>query len=465
MPHPVPSAIRIAFILILLLSRNAVTAQEGSVDLLGLASGTSAGGEVRDPIPDEDTAHAAREELTELYPELFKRTRNEALSRWRLFEMAKQVGDEPGVRWCMLERAIELAIDERNAVAVLDLVAYRHRRFDTGGILSQEQAEALRRMRTGELGSALLDLVDRPGDPAVHRRIGSELCFVHRDWARGLPHLAKGDDESLRDLAERESSLSEQLDSDGLAAGVDLGNRWYDAAGELDERGYRPGAYWRAGHHYRRVRYAADGIDRRRIDQRLAERNIQRSGEPVDLFPYLTLEGDKFKGRWSGQRGVLKVERNEKGDHLTLPLRPRGDYRLEVEFSVRSAGEAMFILPLPDTSLCSFVYRRPLTVHKIDDDYIRAFNDGATVRQNKRQFYQAEVCRSAGELDIAVSLDGEPALHWHGVETEHVFTPHASAAPRMLGVLGLGAWQAEVEFYRATITMLSGELEQIDLMR
>jgi WD40 repeat protein len=63
---------------------------------------------------------------------------------------------------------------------------------------------------------------ESPDDPAANLAAGKYLCFVKQDWAQGLPHLAKGGDETLRQIAELELTAPANPEDQ-----VKLGDLWW----------------------------------------------------------------------------------------------------------------------------------------------------------------------------------------------------------------------------------------------
>jgi hypothetical protein len=68
-------------------------------------------------------------------------------------------------------------------------------------------------------------LSDKPDDGASHLVVGKFYGFTKREWERGLPHLAKGNDAPLRAVAERD--LAAPADALGM---VSAGDGWWDWA-------------------------------------------------------------------------------------------------------------------------------------------------------------------------------------------------------------------------------------------
>jgi hypothetical protein len=75
--------------------------------------------------------------------------------------------------------------------------------------------------------SAFDTLAKQPKDPEANRIVGRFRCFQKGDWARGLPLLILGDDDPLKQLAEKD--LAAPASVDGC---VELGNGWWQLAGK-----------------------------------------------------------------------------------------------------------------------------------------------------------------------------------------------------------------------------------------
>ena len=69
---------------------------------------------------------------------------------------------------------------------------------------------------------ALDKLEESADDPAANLAAGKYLCFVKQDWDKGLAHLAKGSDESLRQIAELEIAAPANPEEQ-----VKLGDLWW----------------------------------------------------------------------------------------------------------------------------------------------------------------------------------------------------------------------------------------------
>lgn len=104
----------------------------------------------------------------------------------------------------------------------------------------------------------------KPDDPEANLLVGRYLCFVQGSWEHGLPHLAKGSDRALADLAARD----EQGPSDPTSM-VALGDAWWDLPDSQEtprKRSRQRAVYW-----YEQALPKLAGDKKPRVEQRIAE--------------------------------------------------------------------------------------------------------------------------------------------------------------------------------------------------
>ncbi len=108
-------------------------------------------------------------------------------------------------------------------------------------------------------------LKQTPDDPVANLAAGRYLAFAQGDWDQGLPHLAKGPDGPLKDLAAKSLKPPEEA-----AALAELGDAWFAAAEKAkgkDKPELRAGAaYW-----YTQAEPGLTGLVKTIVDKRLAE--------------------------------------------------------------------------------------------------------------------------------------------------------------------------------------------------
>jgi hypothetical protein len=107
-------------------------------------------------------------------------------------------------------------------------------------------------------------LKQNPNDPAANLTVGHYRCLVKGDWENGLPLLALGDDEDLKELATKELGEVTQADEQ-----VELGDGWWELAKEEEGRAQEQ-LRRRAAHWYLQARPSLSGLTKKRIALRLA---------------------------------------------------------------------------------------------------------------------------------------------------------------------------------------------------
>jgi hypothetical protein len=108
-------------------------------------------------------------------------------------------------------------------------------------------------------------LKKQPDDPDANLGAGKYLCFVKRDWPRGLPHLVKGSDPTLESLAEADLARpGEALKQ------VKLADRWRKFA-ESQPGLTKRGILLRAEYWWQRALPNLSGLHKVEAERSLAE--------------------------------------------------------------------------------------------------------------------------------------------------------------------------------------------------
>ncbi len=144
-----------------------------------------------------------------------------------------------------------------------------------------------------ELKKAEATLASKPDDPRANLALGRHLCFVKSDWARGLPHLARGSDSALKKAAEMEQA--EPQDADGL---MEIGDVWY-ALARKERNALAKGRYARrAIMWYERAKEKSSGVSALKIAKQLeAVYTITSSGGTVPVTKGLVAAWNLNEGR------------------------------------------------------------------------------------------------------------------------------------------------------------------------
>lgn len=100
-------------------------------------------------------------------------------------------------------------------------------------------------------------------DPEANLAVGKHLCFVKGDWDKGLPYLAKGSDEKIKSLAQKDLAIPTDT-----AKQLELADAWYDLAASQD---VKVPLQMRALRWYREAGPQVSGLSKTKVDKRLAE--------------------------------------------------------------------------------------------------------------------------------------------------------------------------------------------------
>ncbi len=119
-------------------------------------------------------------------------------------------------------------------------------------------------------------LVRAPEDPAANAAVGRYYLLLKRDWDRGLPMAARGDNALLRKLAE--SDLAQPTDGEAMVA---VGDQWWDFAEKLSVETERSSGRIRARHWYEAAQpMLGASLQKIRVEKRIAE--IKREQEKAE---------------------------------------------------------------------------------------------------------------------------------------------------------------------------------------
>ncbi len=126
---------------------------------------------------------------------------------------------------------------------------------------------------------ALVTLENDPANPEANQEAGEYYCFVKRDWRKGIPMLALGTDQILKVLAHKELKGT----SDAMEQ-VALGDGWWNLA-QTRENSERDAVLLHAGSWYQKAQPQISGLERVKVDERLAELPGVKETSAVDSGP------------------------------------------------------------------------------------------------------------------------------------------------------------------------------------
>jgi hypothetical protein len=353
--------------------------------------------------------------------------------------------------WRLADRAVA---EKRFEVALAALE-------EAQGVCGNAQCAALRkdlRVREGEVQKlakqwqqveqATVALKQSVDDPQANLALGSWYWFKEEKPELAWPYLAKGSDETLKNLAQQE--LAPPSDADSKAK---LGDAWLSIA-RLRTGGDRTSMLVRAAFWYQRVLDSApEALTKLRVEKRLEE--IVRMGRPlgksaaghaagnalrlhllpggliprgvwVDLLEYADLpngvaKNDQWKWTDDGISGARA------SGPLPLRVTIEGHYDLEVQFTRFRATDTvllMFVVNMRQCMLALGAYKtKEYCFSALEgqlDNPLRPIVTSATpgdFANNQRHTALFRVRLLGDNASVEVRFDSKPLLFWAGPQT------------------------------------------------
>ncbi len=191
--------------------------------------------------------------------------------------------------------------------------------------------------------AAFETLKSNPKDRAANLTAGCYLCLQKADWDRGLPLLARGNDEALRTVAQKELARPS-----GEAEYVALGDAWWEVA-EQQAAVARMHARMRASEWYLVVVQELSGLTRARIEKRLAAASSttgDSEDEGVVFLSDLEPLNIQVEKNWFNRRGKTPfndtIRLNAKEAPHGIFMHPRANGFASVSFDLGKRRFKMF---------------------------------------------------------------------------------------------------------------------------
>lgn len=212
------------------------------------------------------------------------------------------------------------------------------------------------RVKRQELMSKLADDLKAKPDAKKSLQLGRYLCLERNKWNEGLPYLAKGDDEDLKNAA--------LLDLNGggdILQQVNIGDSWWEVAAKLSD-GERDGALVRAASWYEQAVVRLNGLSKLRIQKRLDavaalghlvgknggaefKPSIPKPKKSVDVLKSVDVKSNVIAGNWKGDSKGLRIDNAPRASRIHIPVELPKDYELSVEFT-RTGRTAGVVIPI-----------------------------------------------------------------------------------------------------------------------
>ncbi|MGI6418556.1 MAG: hypothetical protein ACOX1P_23150 [Thermoguttaceae bacterium] len=217
---------------------------------------------------DGETALAAAEALSEGYEMAVGEIKVAIFQR--LAAQSRSVEEYTALARDAMDTARQVAdSDEFIAARQLGEIAVDMARAARNGELVRQVRQAAKEIeRLAEaravVEAALRVLKAEPDDPASNLAAGRYFCLVREDWDRGLPLLARGSDESLK-----EAAAADLAGADSAETQAKLGNRWWELA-EIAPEAERSALRARALHWFRQAAPNLTGLTKAWVDRQIA---------------------------------------------------------------------------------------------------------------------------------------------------------------------------------------------------
>jgi hypothetical protein len=188
---------------------------------------------------------------------------------------------------------------------------------------------------------AYTTLEEKPDDSTANLTVGRDLCFNRGEWDKGLPHLAKGTDKILADLAT--ASLAGAKTPDEQAA---IGDAWWTAAEKATATARKVDLQGGARHWYELALPGLSSLAKTKVEKRLAEAakgpapKMKTTGY-VSLFNGRDLSGWKVPAGDNGQWSVVNGAIVGVASGMTYLITDRDNYQdfhLRAEIMVNDGG-------------------------------------------------------------------------------------------------------------------------------
>lgn len=403
--------------------------------------------------------------------------------RGEYFVRAAKEGSQPSHHKVVVERAPELVEaslakdDYAMAGQICRVALISVRKLRDGAALArltaldrqvEETAQAYVRVQ-----QMLPKLDSQPTDPEANLIVGRFYCFSKNAWDKGIPLLALGADEALKQVAEKELAGAGAADEK-----LTLGDAWWDLAdrreGQEQEVLRRRAGFW-----YRQAQDGLSGLARVKVSKRLEELSeaaqavVEESGPAVlpgkkfsrgawvDVLDWVEAEKDQVHGPWRREAGGL-VAPAARMARLMLPVTVNGSYELEIEFTRTKGIEAVAVILPVGNGDCDFLVSglegRFHGFERIDGRSLESSPAGTRpgpLSNNERHTLLLRVGVQGDNALLEAVLDKKPCVRWAGKQ-QSLSRYHAWIMPD-LKRLGLGTHRSEVVFHRIRLRLHSGE--------
>jgi hypothetical protein len=313
--------------------------------------------------------------------------------------------------------------------------------------LSKWIAEAEKRWPEVETAKATLKTT--PDDPVANRVLGEYLCLVKQLWPQGLPHLAKGDDETLKALALAELAVGDEQ----WGPLLDVADQWRKYAESASE----PNSEAILHHALTQYGFAigwTTGLSKKRAADGIREIQLKR-GLWLDVLGFSIAHRDAASGEWTRLPGDgMKASRERDAAILNTFIEPNEDYEITSEFTwPEKVSDVFFFIPVGDRHCIIELFGNRNTTSWIDtvDGHGDSSRNPTRVKPTSisagaRCSMHATVRVQGATSQVVVKLNGRDYLGFRGDIarlSRRTDITEASDSRR----LGIGVWETTIFFH------------------
>lgn len=298
---------------------------------------------------------------------------------------------------------------------------------------------------------ATTTLKTKPDDPQANEVVGLYLASTKGDWEKGLPHLAKSADPTIKQLAALD--LATPADAPARKA---LGDRWW-AAAEKRPPSVRAGMQRRAAQWYALSLDGVTGLERAVVEKRIAEASAgpapARGGSAprtVDLLSMVDPARDAVAGQWSLAKNVLSVKDGE-FTRLQFPYAPPEEYDYRIDFVYTTKGGPVMQSCPPGSSAGGITWWMEFNKNAINGNGTKAAGKPPLIERNKLYSSVVKVRKTKVQAFLNGALVAE-------VERGPAGGGGASGPWKLRDPqrLGLAVWASDTTFSKIEVVEISG---------
>ncbi len=191
----------------------------------------------------------------------------------------------------------------------------------------------------------------------------------------------------------------------------------------------------------------------------LAAVTVKRRKKPLEVIPHVNVYFHARVGTWLPQADGLRVTTKGRGNTLQLPVFPKDNYRLRVEFTLMDGEEVFIVFPVAGHR-CSLVLGGWGGACGLDDIERSKGRPnptrvgGFSLEKNRRYAAELFVRRGGPLVRIQAMLDGREILHWVGKPGRLKLPDHFRYKRLHADQPAIGTYRAEAVFHRIVVHSL-----------